>query len=39
MRIGIFSDVHANIEALGSVIEALKRESIDVYISIGDTVG
>jgi diadenosine tetraphosphatase ApaH/serine/threonine PP2A family protein phosphatase len=39
MRIGIFSDVHANIEALSSVIEALKRESVDVYISIGDTVG
>ncbi len=39
MRIGIFSDVHANIEALSSVVESLKRENIDLYISIGDTVG
>ncbi len=39
MRIGIFSDVHANIEALSAVVEALKRENVDLYMSIGDTVG
>jgi diadenosine tetraphosphatase ApaH/serine/threonine PP2A family protein phosphatase len=39
MRIGIFSDVHANIEALGAVVEALKQEGVDLYVSIGDTVG
>jgi len=39
MRIGIFSDVHANIEALSAVIEAFHDEGIDKYVSIGDTVG
>lgn len=39
MRIGIFSDVHANIEALSAVIEALQHESIDAYYCLGDVVG
>jgi diadenosine tetraphosphatase ApaH/serine/threonine PP2A family protein phosphatase len=39
MRIGIFSDVHANIEALTAVMEAFKTERIDDYVCIGDTVG
>src|SRR5690349_4386128 len=39
MRIGIFSDVHANIEALTAVIDAYKSERIDTYVCIGDTVG
>lgn len=39
MRIAIFSDVHANYEALSAVIEAYKREEIDVYYCLGDTVG
>ncbi len=39
MRIGIFSDVHANIEALSAVVEALSDESIDKYVCLGDTVG
>ncbi len=39
MRIAIFSDVHANYEALSAVIEAYKHESIDVYYCLGDTVG
>jgi diadenosine tetraphosphatase ApaH/serine/threonine PP2A family protein phosphatase len=39
MRIGIFSDVHANIEALTSVLEAFRSERIDKYVCIGDTVG
>lgn len=39
MRYGIFSDIHANIEALTSVLDALKSESIDRYVCIGDTVG
>ena len=29
MRIGIFSDTHANIEALTAVVEAFKAERID----------
>jgi len=39
MRIGIFSDIHANIEALTAVLEAYKTERIDKYICLGDTVG
>ena len=39
MRLGIFSDVHANYEALSAVLEAYKRERIDVFYCLGDTVG
>jgi predicted phosphodiesterase len=39
MRLGIFSDVHANIEALSAVIDALNRESPDVLYCLGDVVG
>ena len=39
MRIGIFSDVHANIEALGAVVELLGEEDVDRYVCLGDTVG
>jgi diadenosine tetraphosphatase ApaH/serine/threonine PP2A family protein phosphatase len=39
MRLAIFSDVHANLEALGAVLEAYRREAIDVYYCLGDTVG
>lgn len=39
MRVGIFSDVHGNLEALETVIEAYKAENIDKYIFLGDAVG
>ncbi|MEM9488315.1 MAG: metallophosphoesterase family protein [Myxococcota bacterium] len=39
MRIGIFSDTHANIEALTAVMDAYTSERIDKYVCIGDTVG
>jgi len=39
MRIGIFSDVHANLEALSAVVEALRREGVDVNYCLGDVVG
>src|SRR6187399_2702943 len=39
MRLGILSDIHANYEALGAVVEAFKGESIDRYYCLGDTVG
>lgn len=39
MRLGIFSDVHANIEALSAVMEAYQSESIDEYFCLGDVVG
>lgn len=39
MRLGIFSDVHANHEALSAVLEAYRSEDVDVYYCLGDTVG
>jgi predicted phosphodiesterase len=39
MRLGILSDIHANYEALGAVVEAFKSETIDRYYCLGDTVG
>src|SRR5438045_531074 len=39
MRLGIFSDIHANYEALSAVLEAYRSEKIDVYYCLGDTVG
>ncbi len=39
MRYGIFSDTHANIEALSAVVNAFESEGIDRYACIGDTVG
>jgi len=39
MRLGIFSDVHANYEALSAVLAAYRSERIDVYYCLGDTVG
>jgi diadenosine tetraphosphatase ApaH/serine/threonine PP2A family protein phosphatase len=39
MRFGIFSDVHANIEALSAVMEAFSSEAIDEYYCLGDVVG
>jgi len=39
MRYGIFSDVHANLEALESVLAAYRKEKIDSYLCGGDIVG
>ncbi|MGB5285182.1 MAG: metallophosphoesterase [Polyangiales bacterium] len=39
MRLGIFSDVHANLEAMSSVMEAYGSEDIDTYYCLGDVVG
>ena len=39
MRLGIFSDVHANLEALVAVVNAYRDERVDRYYSLGDTVG
>jgi len=39
MRYGIFSDIHANLEAFEMVLEAFKNEYIDRYIFVGDIVG
>ena len=39
MRLGIFSDVHANIEALSAVMEGFRPEGIDQFFCLGDVVG
>jgi diadenosine tetraphosphatase ApaH/serine/threonine PP2A family protein phosphatase len=39
MRYGIFSDTHANIEALTAVFRAYESEKIDRFVCLGDTVG
>ena len=39
MRFGIFSDVHANLEALQAVLSAYQQAEIDRYVCLGDTVG
>ena len=39
MRIGIFSDIHANYEALAAVVTAYRSENIDSYMCVGDIVG
>lgn len=39
MRYGIFSDIHSNLEALDTVIEAYRKEKIDRYLCVGDVVG
>ena len=39
MRYGILGDVHANLEALEVVLEALSKDKIDAYVAVGDIVG
>ncbi|HNY90464.1 MAG TPA: metallophosphoesterase family protein [bacterium] len=39
MRVGIFSDVHGNLEALEQVLRTLKAEHCDEIVFLGDAVG
>jgi predicted phosphodiesterase len=39
MRYGIFSDIHANLEALEAVLAALEEARVDEMICLGDVVG
>jgi putative phosphoesterase len=39
VRVGIFSDIHGNIDALEKVWQALKEESCDRYVFLGDICG
>lgn len=39
MRYGIFSDIHANLEAFLAVLKAYATESIDLFLCLGDIVG
>lgn len=39
MRLAIFSDIHANLEALESVLAAVEEEKVDAVLCGGDVVG
>jgi len=39
LRIGIFSDIHGNAEALDVVLKALEYETVDFRVCLGDLVG
>jgi predicted phosphodiesterase len=39
MRYGIFSDVHSNLEAMTVVADAMKKDGVEEYLSLGDFVG
>jgi diadenosine tetraphosphatase ApaH/serine/threonine PP2A family protein phosphatase len=39
MRIAIFSDVHANIEALSAVVESIRQDGAERVVCLGDVVG
>lgn len=39
MRIGIISDIHSNLEALGETLAALERHRPDRIVCLGDVVG
>lgn len=39
VRYGIISDIHGNLEALESVIHALKKEKVDQFLCLGDVLG
>ena len=39
MRYGILGDIHANLEALETVVDKLREETVDKWISVGDVVG
>ncbi len=39
MRIAIVSDIHANMEALFSVLSDIDRSNVDAIISLGDNIG
>ena len=39
MRYAIFSDIHSNIEAFETVLDACKDEGIDKYLCVGDIIG
>lgn len=39
MRLAVFSDIHANYEALQAVVDDLKNQKIDRYVCLGDIIG
>jgi diadenosine tetraphosphatase ApaH/serine/threonine PP2A family protein phosphatase len=39
MKVGIFSDTHANLEALTAVLTSFQAEGVEKLVCLGDTVG
>lgn len=39
MRLGLISDIHANLHALEAVLDALRKERVEQYLCAGDLVG
>jgi putative phosphoesterase len=39
MKLALMSDVHANLEALEAVLQAIAREGVDLIVHLGDLVG
>jgi putative phosphoesterase len=39
VKIGVISDVHANLQALEAVIQDAEERSVDVFLNAGDSVG
>lgn len=39
MRLAVFADIHANVEAMQAVTEDFKGRQIDRYICLGDLIG
>ncbi len=39
MRYGIFSDLHANLQATSVLIDACRKEALDTWVCVGDIVG
>ncbi len=39
MKLAVFSDIHANIEALQAVVDDFQKQHIDRYICLGDLIG
>ena len=39
MRLGVISDVHANLDALRAVVAEVRRRGVDRWVSAGDLIG
>ena len=39
MRIALFGDIHANLEALNAVLEDAKSQGCEQWVCLGDIVG
>lgn len=39
MRIGILGDIHSNLEALTTVVQAMRDDGVDHWVQVGDIVG